>query len=125
MFKSIFKALNRKKISSIEKYAKIRGVPEYDINKASITELMRYPEATAITILDNYSQLISNGINERDAINKIESVRSRVNPGFDKAPQNITEYVVFRVGVEHSSLQLLNPDDAKHIKFLVKDYQKG
>ena len=125
MFKSIFKVLNRKKISSIEKYAKIRGVSEYDFKQASVTELMRYPEATAITILDNYKQLISSGLNERDAINKIESVRSNVNPGIDKAPQNITEYVVFRVGVEHSNLQLLNPDDANHIKYLVNDYLSG
>ena len=125
MFKSIFKVLNRKKISSIEKYAKIRGVSEHDLKQASVTELMRYPEATAITILDNYKQLISSGLNERDAINKIESVRSNVNPGIDKAPQNITEYVVFRVGVEHSNLQLLNPDDANHIKYLVNDYLSG
>jgi hypothetical protein len=122
MFNSIFKALNRKKISSIEKYAIIRGASEYDLKQSSVTELMRYPEATAITILDNYKQLVSSGLNERDAINKIESVRSRINPGFDKAPQNITDYVVFRVGVEHSSLQLLNPDDANHMKFLVNDY---
>jgi|GEM_PF-6196244 len=125
MLNSIFKALNRKKISSIEKYAMVRGVSEYDLKQASVTELMRYPEATAITILDNYKQLISSGQNERDAINKIESVRSRVNPGIDKAPQNISDYVVFRVGVEHSSLQLLNPDDATHIKYLVNDYLRG
>lgn len=76
MFNSILKALNRKKVDSIKRYAMARGIPKSTLDDTSVMQLMRYPEATVITLLDNFKSLVSKGFSEKDTISKIESVRS-------------------------------------------------
>lgn len=110
------------KIETIVKYVLIRGVPKHTIESASVMQLMSYPEATVITIMDNYKSLIAEGFSENDVINKIENIRSKVNPGIGVPPKNIMEYVIYRIKIEHSILNSLSLNDMAHMKFVVNDY---
>ncbi|REL39155.1 hypothetical protein DYD21_04145 [Rhodohalobacter sp. SW132] len=122
MFNSILKALNRKKVDSIKRYAMARGVPKSTLDDTSVMQLMRYPEATVITILDKFKSLVSEGINEKDAISKIESMRSKANSGFGITPTEISDFVIYRIKVEHSNSNSLLSEEVEHLKEITNHY---
>lgn len=122
MFNSILKALNRNKIDYIKRYALARGVPKSTLDESSVMQLMRYPEATVITILDNFKSIITKGVSEDEAISKIESVRSSANPGFGIPPAGIIDFVIYRIKIEHSYFNSLPPEEVKHFEEVIDDY---
>lgn len=99
-----------------------RGVSKSTLDNTSVMQLMRYPEATVITLLDNFKSLVSKGFSEKDAISKIESVRSNANSGFGVTPTDIKEFVIYRIKIEHSNLNSLPPEEIDHLKEVISDY---
>lgn len=122
MLDRILKALNKKKINKIKQYASWREVPESVLKSEKVMTLMSYPEATAITILDSYSELLKKGYSQAAAIVKIETTRSSVNPGLSAYPKEIDKYLIYRIELEHSKDMSLTVMDYTHMLDICNAY---
>jgi hypothetical protein len=71
------------------------------IDKLSTMQVMSLPDATVLTLFEQYIPLVESGMSENDAIIFIEKTRNKAVPGRSQFPTNFLQYVYYRVAVEH------------------------
>jgi hypothetical protein len=86
------------------------GLTLSDIDDLPIAMVMGLPEATVTTIVETWMELRRQGSSDKDIFELIEIHRS-VLFGDEKRspPQNIAEYVKYRLSIEHPDAAISEP----------------
>ena len=73
------------------------------IDRMGPLEVMSLPDATVLTIFEQFITLAESGVSEHDALVRIEKVRNQAVVGQRQFPLSFIEYIHYRVNVEHGS----------------------
>jgi hypothetical protein len=79
------------------------GVDEDFLSSLSDSEILSFPEATIVSIVEMWSILHKQGIKDSDIFSRIENHRTQVFPRCQMPTTlNLTNYIKCRLDIEHS-----------------------
>lgn len=82
--------------------AESSGLTPFSIRQLNSVTLLSTTEAAIVTIAESVSELVRRGVEEADAISKVEKHRALLKRGISPVPTSLREYILYRVGIEHN-----------------------
>ena len=105
-----------KRFSGYQELMKMSGESSR-LPKISKEQLLGTPEATIITIVENYYQGMNHGLSEHETFQRIEMHRSMGGSGIMPDPVNLESYVNYRMGIEYKDAPGLSD---VHVKDMIE-----
>lgn len=85
------------------------GFTAADVKKLADGQVLGAPEATIVTIAEDYLKLKDQKFSELDAINRIEQHRQSIGRGPGGPPSNIHSFIHYRMSIEHHGGEIPEP----------------
>lgn len=78
------------------------GYSESMVDSLGTMELMGFPEAAIVTIVETYALSQQSGASDEAIFDHIENHRSQIGSGTMPTPLNLESYIKYRIQIEHS-----------------------